>query len=188
MKRNTNLQKLMISAILLAVGIVLPFMIGQVQVLGQAISPMHIPALICGLTCGPVYGAAMGFILPLFRSLLFGFPPFPTNAVPMAFELMVYGLGTGLLYPLFRKLLPMKNGKHLSAMLIAMVIAMILGRMAGGAAKAVVLGMQGKAYGFMVFITAYFINTTVGAVIHLIVIPVIVTALEKAGLSPLVKK
>ena len=68
---------------------------------------------------------------------------------------------------------------------IAMVIAMLAGRLVGGAAKTVVMGIQGNAYTFPAFVTAYFVNTAVGAVIHLIVVPLVVTALEKARLSPL---
>ena len=51
MNRKSGLYSLLVTAILLAVGIVLPFLTGNVQVLGQAISPLHIPVLICGLTC-----------------------------------------------------------------------------------------------------------------------------------------
>ena len=43
MNRKSGLYSLLVTAILLAVGIVLPFLTGNVQVLGQAISPLHIP-------------------------------------------------------------------------------------------------------------------------------------------------
>lgn len=92
-----------------------------------------------------------------------------------------YGALCGLLYPMLSK----KMSKACWAMLIAMVIAMLAGRLVGGAAKAVVMGIQGNAYTFPAFVTAYFVNTAVGAVIHLIVVPLVVTALEKARLSPL---
>lgn len=72
MQKKSSLYRLMLTAILLALGIVLPFLTGQIPAIGQAISPLHIPAFICGLTCGPVWGAALGFILPLLRSVLFG--------------------------------------------------------------------------------------------------------------------
>ena len=180
MKRNNHLYKLVVTALLLAVGLYLPFLLGQTEVLGQTISPLHIPALLCGLTCGWGWGAALGAVLPLMRSLLFGMPPMPV-AIPMAFELAVYGAVTGLLYPLFLKLL--KKDNHLPAMLVSMIAAMILGRMVGGAAKAVVMGVQGNAYTCQTFIAAYFTGTAVGAVIHLIVVPAVALALEKAGLS-----
>ena len=180
MKRNSHLYKLVVTSLLLAVGLYLPFLLGQTEVLGQTISPLHIPALLCGLTCGWGWGSALGAVLPLLRTFLFGMPPLPV-AIPMAFELAAYGAATGLLYPLFVKLL--KKDNHLPAMLVSMVIAMILGRMVGGAAKAVMMGAQGNAYTFSAFLAAYFTGTAVGAVIHLIVVPAVALALEKAGLS-----
>lgn len=177
MNRKSGLYSLLVTAILLAVGIVLPFLTGNMQVLGQAISPLHIPVLICGLTCGWGWGMGLGIVLPLLRSVLFGMPPLVPVAIPMAFEMAAYGALCGLLYPML--------SKAYWAMLIAMVIAMLAGRLVGGAAKAVVMGIQGNAYTFQAFVTAYFVNTAVGAVIHLIVVPLVVTALEKARLSPL---
>ena len=103
MQRNDSLYRLLITATLLAVGVVLPFLTGQIQTIGQLISPLHIPAFICGLTCG--WGAAVGFILPILRGLIFGMPPFPAVGLPMAFEPLFYGLVTGLLYPVLRKAL-----------------------------------------------------------------------------------
>lgn len=180
MKRNNHLYKLVVTALLLAIGLYLPFLLGQVEVLGQAISPLHIPALLCGLTCGWGWGAVLGAVLPMMRSLLFGMPPMPA-AIPMAFELAVYGAATGLLYPLFVRLL--KKDRHLPAMFVSLIAAMILGRIVGGAAKAVMMGFQSNAYTFEAFIAAYFTGTAVGAVIHLIVVPAVALALEKAGLS-----
>ncbi|HBK84697.1 MAG TPA: ECF transporter S component, partial [Firmicutes bacterium] len=67
---------------------------------------MHLPVLICGFVCGWPYGLAVGFISPLLRTMLFGMPPFPMVAVPMAFELAAYGLLTGLLYKALPKQQP----------------------------------------------------------------------------------
>ena len=184
MQRNDSLYRLLITAILLAVGMVLPFLTGQLQSFGQLISPLHIPAFICGLTCGWGWGAALGLVLPILRGLIFGMPPFPAVGLPMAFELMFYGLVTGVAYPLLRKAF---RDKRLVAMLIAMIVAMIVGRCAGGAAKAVMMGLQGQGYAFSAFLASYFTGTVVGAVIHLIVCPLIVLALEKAKLSPQAK-
>ncbi len=177
--RKSSIYSLVVTAILLAVGMVLPFLTGNIQVLGQAISPLHIPVLLCGLTCGWTWGAALGVVLPLLRSAVFGMPPMVPVAIPMAFEMAVYGAMTGLLYPLLRRKM-----RPALAMLSAMVPAMIAGRLLGGAAKAVVMGLQGSTYTLQMFLTAYFVQTAVGAVIHLIVVPLIAMALEKAKLSP----
>ena len=93
-----QVKNLTLAAMFLAIGFVLPFLTGQIQTIGNMLSPMHIPVLLCGLICGWKYGVAVGFILPLLRSMIFGMPPMYPNAIAMAFELMTYGLVIGLLY------------------------------------------------------------------------------------------
>lgn len=179
MKHRSNLYKLLITAILLALGMVLPFLTGQIPTIGQAISPLHIPAFIAGLTCGWTWGLALGVILPLLRSMVFGMPPLVAVAIPMAFELAAYAAVSALCYGLLRRKM-----KHLPAMLLSLVIAMVAGRILGGAAKAIVMGITGSGFTFAMFISSYFVTTAIGALIHLILVPAIVLALEKAHLSP----
>lgn len=186
MKTSSRLYQLVLTAILLALGMVLPFLTGQIPTIGQAISPLHIPVFICGLTCGWGWGAALGVVLPLLRSVVFGMPPLVAVAIPMAFELAVYGAACGLLYPLLHKAL--KQASHLSVMVLALLIAMVAGRLVGGMAKAVVMGMTGNGYTFQAFIAAYFTGTAIGALIHVILVPAVILALEKAKLSPLGRK
>ncbi len=184
-KRNVSLQKLTLAAVIIAVGLVLPRVLGGVQVLGQAVSPLHIPALLAGLTLGGAWGLVVGAATPLI-SMALGMPPLPV-AQPMAFECAAYGLLTGLLYPAARRIL--RANSHLPAMLAALVLAMVGGRVVGGAAKALLLlggAISAKApFTFQAFVRSYFVGTAVGAVIHLLVVPAIALALEKARLSPL---
>ena len=185
--KNKQLYAMVVSAALLAIGLVLPFLTAQMQSLGQAISPLHIPVLICGLCCGWKWGLAVGVVLPILRGVVFGMPPFPTVGLPMAFELGAYGVLTGLLYPVLLKAFRQKN--HLPAMLAALAVAMIGGRVIGGAAKALLLavGIIGSKspYTFAAFFASYFTSTAIGALIHIVLVPAVVLALEKARLSPL---
>lgn len=178
MKRNTP-HRLVTSGLLLALGLVLPFLTGQMQALGQAMCPLHIPALLAGLTCGCGWGAALGLVLPILRSFLFGMPPMVPVAMPMAVELAAYGLVCGLAYLPFRRKM-----KRLPAMLLAMVLAMVAGRILGGAAKALIMGLTGGSFTFAMFVSGYFTSTAPGALVHLLVIPPVVLALERAHLSP----
>ena len=184
-RKNRTLAALTMSGALLAIGLVLPFVTGQIPAVATIISPLHIPALIGGFVLGPVWGMVLGAILPLVRSVLFGLPAFPTAALPMVFELAAYGLFCGLLDPLFRRIF---GTKRLPALITAQLAAMLLGRIVGGAAKALLLtfGIIGAKAPFTlaVFFTSYFISTAPGALIHLVLVPAVVTALEKAGLSP----
>ena len=180
-----KVRRMVYAALFLALALVLPFLTGQIQVIGQMISPLHIPALICGLVCGWPSGLVVGILSPLLRAFLFNMPPFPNAALPMAFECGAYGLLTGLLYPLFLRLYRTEN--HLPAILTALILAMIGGRIIGGAAKAALLafGIIGSQspYTFAVFFASYFTSTAPGAAIHIVLIPAIVLAMEKAGLS-----
>lgn len=51
MNKN-NIQKLSISALLLAIGLFLSFLTGQIPAIGSMLLPMHIPVLLCGFICG----------------------------------------------------------------------------------------------------------------------------------------
>lgn len=100
MKENSAkeyIKDIVMAAMLLAVGIVLPFFTGQIPQIGSMLLPMHLPVLVCGLICGWQYGGIVGFVLPLLRYVLFGMPPMP-NGLAMAFELAAYGAISGFLY------------------------------------------------------------------------------------------
>ena len=93
-----NVKKLAVTAMLFAVGIVLPFLTGQIPTIGRMLLPMHIPVLLCGFIVGWQYGAVIGFLLPIVRSLLFGMPPIYPTALAMAFEMAMYGFVSGFLW------------------------------------------------------------------------------------------
>ena len=93
----SNTKKLTMSAVCLALGLLLPFVTGQVPQVGNMLCPMHLPVFLCAFLCGPVWGAGVGVLTPLLRSFLFHAPPIPL-ALAMAPELLTYGLTAGLLY------------------------------------------------------------------------------------------
>ena len=65
-----NVRNLTMSALFLALGLVLPIFTGQIPQIGSMLLPMHIPVFLCGLICGGPWGALVGLILPLLRSVL----------------------------------------------------------------------------------------------------------------------
>ena len=92
---KVSTKSLTLSAMLLALALVLPFLTGQIPEIGSMLLPMHIPVLLCGFLCGWQWGLIVGFIAPLLRSVLFGMPPMVNVAIPMAFELAAYGAFAG---------------------------------------------------------------------------------------------
>ena len=70
-------KKMTTAAACMAIGLLLPFITGHIQVIGQMLSPMHLPIFICGMLCGWKWGAAAGAVTPLLRHFLFQMPPMP---------------------------------------------------------------------------------------------------------------
>ncbi|MBR5460292.1 MAG: ECF transporter S component [Clostridia bacterium] len=165
--KNLKVKRLVLSAMLLAVGVVLPMLTSQIKEIGDTLLPMHIPVLLCGFICSWKYGGAVGLILPFIRSLIFSMPPLYPNAVWMALELMTYGIVAGLVYSQTRK-------KYMS-----LIVAMLSGRIVWGIAKAVLLGVAGKSFTISAFITGGFVDAVPGIVIQLVLIPLIIKAYEK---------
>ena len=125
----SSIKKICLCAICTALCYVLPLAFHPL-VMGTALSPMHIPVLLCGLLCGWPYGAFCGVVGPLLSSLLSGMPP-AAMLLYMIPELCVYGLFSGLLLKWFR------TGHAYADLYLALVPAMLLGRIAGGIARAI---------------------------------------------------
>ena len=170
--KNNALKNMILSAVLLAVGMVLPMLTMQVKEIGDSLLPMHIPVLLCGILCGWQYGGFIGLVLPVLRSVIFGMPPIYPNAVWMALELAAYGAAIGLVYAAFKK-------KSILAVYVSLVSAMLLGRVVWGVAKAVLLGVGGKPFTFAMFWIGGFADAVPGIILQLILIPLLVTVLNK---------
>ncbi|MBQ8945198.1 MAG: ECF transporter S component [Lachnospiraceae bacterium] len=167
---------MVLSALFIAIGLVLPFLTGSNPTIAKIMSPMHIPILLCGMVCGWKYGLLTGIITPLLRSLLFGMPVLMPNAVGMAFELGTYGLVIGLLYIIFRK-------KGIVGIYISLIIAIIAGRIVWGLISPLTYGIAGDEFSFAVFLAKGFTNQIPGTITTLIIVPLIMVALLKAGLA-----
>lgn len=171
---HKQIKNLVLAAMFLAIGLLLPFLTGQLKNLGSMLLPMHIPVMLCGLICGWQYGAAVGAILPLLRNLLFGMPPMP-GAISMAFELCTYGLVIGLMYGL-------SKWKCIISLYRSMIVAMLAGRAVWGIAQYIILGIKGGSFGLEAFMAGAFINAIPGIILQLIFIPVLMVALDRTGM------
>ena len=152
----------------------LPFLTGQIPVIGAMLSPMHIPVPLCGFLCGWSWGLGVGLIAPLLRSVLLGIPVMFPGAVAMAFELATYGCLAGWL----RTKLPRTN----ASVYAILIIAMLAGRAVWGAASLILSGLAGNSFTWAMFLAGAFTNAVPGIILHLILIPVLVIALERNGL------
>ena len=172
MKRNTKLLKMILAALFLALAYIMPFLTGQIPEIGSMLCPMHIPILLCGFICGPIWGATVGAVAPLFRSLTLGMPVIFPNAVCMAIELMTYGAVAGLLH----KLLPAKKIYIYCSLLAAMTV----GRLLWGAAMFVCVGIKGGSFTLSAFLAGAFTNAIPGIIIQIVLIPILVMLIDSS--------
>ena len=171
---RNHIQNLALASMFLALGLVLPFLTGQIPQIGNMLLPMHLPILLCGLICGWQYGAVVGFICPLLRSVLFFAPPMPT-AVGMAFELCAYGAIVGFLYG-------RSKWKCVISLYRSLIIAMIGGRVVWGVARVVMLGVAQVSFSWEMFISGALLTAVPGIILQLVFIPALMVALDRTGL------
>lgn len=165
--KKTN--KITTSAVLLALGIILPTIFHSTGISGKIFLPMHIPVLIGGLILGPKLGLALGLILPVLNHLITGMPPAPF-LYTMILELGVYGLAAGFFYKGIKmKLFP------------SLLASMISGRLAAALGFFVLTYITtGKLGSLKLFLNGSFIVALPGIIIQLILVPVIVRQYEKS--------
>lgn len=175
MQKMSAVKKSIITAVCIALCVVLPQAFHAVPNAGAIYLPMHIPVLLCGLICGWSYGLLCGLAGPALSALLTGMPP--AAVLPgMLVECGVYGLAAGLLMQLLRT-------KHLYADLyISLAAAMLLGRVVSGIAKALIF--SAGSYSMASWVAGSFVTALPGIVIQLALLPGIVYALMRARLIP----
>lgn len=170
--KNNETQKMVLSAVFIAIGMILPFITMQIPEVGNMLLPMHIPVLLCGFYCGWKYGLPVGFILPLLRSMIFGMPVLMPTAICMAFELATYGFITGYLG---------NKRKGIVWIYVSLIVAMISGRIVWGIASFIVHQSLGNGFTWELFFAQGFINAIPGIIVQLILIPAIIQGVRKAG-------
>lgn len=169
--KRTNTRHLVMAALCVALGVVLPQFCHSIPNAGSVLLPMHIPILLCGLCCGWPYGLACGLLTPLLSSLLTGMPG-PAYLPAMVCELAAYGLISGLTARFVH------TGNRTRDVYLQLVSAMLIGRAVYGAVNALVF--RAGAYSMEIFLTAAFVTALPGIIIQLVVLPALVLLLEKA--------
>jgi hypothetical protein len=122
-KRRVSTGAITGTALLLALGVVLPIVFHAIPLGGRIFLPMHLPTFIAGLVLGPAAGLVVGAGSPIASALLTGRPTV-LYMVPMIFELATYGVVAGIL----RQRLASIIGPPFAAVPLALLAAMIAGR------------------------------------------------------------
>lgn len=174
-KLSIHLRKSMVTAICMALCVVLPLAFHMIPDGGTLFSPMHLPVLLCGLVCGWQYGLLCGILGPMLSSFITGMPGIgylPT----MMLELTLYGFISGLLINLIH------TGKKTADIYISLVSAMLIGRVITGIVRAFIFAPGSLS--IQIWATSYFISCLPGIIVQLVLLPILYHALERANLLP----
>lgn len=173
MKTKSYIKQSIITAMCIALCIVLPMAFHAIPNSGSILSPMHIPVLICGLTCGWPFGFFCGLAGPFLSSILTQMPPL-AFLPGMLVELATYGLISGLMIKFVH------TKKIYVDLYISLIISMIAGRIIAGIVNALIFSVG--EYSISIWVTSYFLTSWPGILVQLIFIPSIVFALAKTNL------
>ena len=174
MKNRNSIKNMTLTAVCVALCVVLPIAFHSIPDAGSVFLPMHIPVLICGMICGWPYGFICGLMGPLLSSALTGMPPIAILPA-MMLECGTYGMVSGIML----KLVHTKS--TYGDLYIALVVAMLAGRVLSGIAKALIFmpGMSMTAW-----VMASFVTALPGILIQLVFLPSVVMTLMKAKIIP----
>lgn len=162
-----RIKKIVLAGLFTALGLVIPFFAGHsFGMRGTVFLPMHLPVLLCGLTCGPKLGFVCGIVTPFLSSIMTGMPSaFPMLPV-LAFELSLYGMISGWTYRI--KKMPIYP---------SLICSITAGRITNGLVLAFLLSLEGGT--FKVLSAGYSVLTGLpGVMIQLITVPVILKYIE----------
>ena len=170
----SSIKRLTLTALCIALCVVVPMAFHVIPNAGSVMLPMHIPVLLCGLVCGWQYGLLCGILGPMVSSLLTGMPP--AAMLPgMMVECGMYGCVGGLLMARVR------TGSLYTDLYISLPVAMLAGRVISGIVKALILT---PGLSFTAWATASFVTALPGICIQLVLLPTLVVALTRASLIP----
>jgi thiamine transporter ThiT len=175
MRKMSHIREMVITALCISLCVVLPLAFHAIPQGGSIYCPMHIPVLLCGLICGWQFGLFCGLAGPLLSTLILQMPPMAMLPAIMI-ELCAYGFVSGLV------LQTVHTGKRTADLYISLIAAMLSGRVLSGILQALLF--SAGHYAFSTWVTAYFLTSLPGMIIQLVLIPILITALEKANLIP----
>lgn len=170
MRGSHSVKSLVIAALCMALGVVLPVFLHGVPNAGSVLLPMHFPVLMCGLMCGPVYGFLCGAGTPLLSALLTGMPG-AAYLPSMLCELSVYGLLCGC----FSRLIHTRN--RILNDVLALLCAMLGGRVVYGLVNALIF--RAGEYSLALWWSASFVTALPGILLQLVILPPLAASLKK---------
>ncbi|HBG02498.1 MAG TPA: ECF transporter S component [Firmicutes bacterium] len=172
--KKSSTKHLVLAGLFVGLGLLMPFLTGQIPSVGSRLLPMHIPVLLGGFVLGGSFGLVIGLVTPLLRSVLFGMPPLFPTAFVMSCELAAYGYLAGAFYRFW----PKKS----DFVYLSLLAAMVGGRIVWGLVSVLVYGLSSTPFTWQMFMAGSVVNALPGIALQILVIPIIVLALKRAKL------
>ena len=177
---NNKTRQLTLSALFVAMGVVLPMVFHSIPDAGKIFLPMHLPVLLGAMLVSWPWALGIGVLCPLLSFVVTGGAMPPVAPMPMlqimVVELPVYALVASLVYPKLRKW-------NYWGALIALVAAMAAGRVAAGGMAWVLSGPMGLKIPNgtpLQYIAAAIVTGLPGIAAQLVVIPAAVALIQRA--------
>ena len=163
----TSFKKMLLGAIFITFGLILPAAFHFTGLPGSVFLPMHLPVLIASMFLGSRIGLAVGVLTPLLSSIATGMPTLIPTAIRMAIELGVYGLAGGYFY---------RHKKFSIA--ISLLATILLGRLAALITIYLMMMFLDIKMDPFVYTGVAALYTIPGVIVQFIFIPPIVKKLE----------
>lgn len=167
---RNNTRNLVYTALLIALGVVLPLGFHLFGAAGKIFLPMHLPVFIAGILLGSWFGMLVGLITPVLSSLLTGMPPLLPILPVMFFELALYGLTMGFCFQKQKRIYP------------GLLISMVVGRIGAGLVFWILsklVDLRPLSANPWLFIWGSIVEGLPGIIFQLILIPLLMLYLKK---------
>ncbi len=179
-KTTISIRKLTLTAMFLALGMVLPMAFGQIPRIGSMLLPMHIPVFLCAFICGWPYGVTVAILLPLIRSLLFSRPALYPDAVAIACEMATYALVAGVIYA-------RAKCRNTGMVYLSLAVAMVAGRVVRTVVQLALLNLSDIPFSYSAFFMGTLVAGIPGVILQLLIIPAVMLLFRRMHRSPVPK-
>lgn len=168
MYERNHVRNLVIGGLLLALGLIIPYIFHSTGIAGNIFLPMHIPVLLGGFLLPPHIALLLGILTPIINSLITGMPILFPIAIIMAFELGTYGLLASLLYMKLR--LPT---------VFALILSMVGGRIIAGLVVFILAIFFAIPLEPITYVIGAITTGIPGIVIQLVLIPILIHGIAR---------
>lgn len=172
---NSSVKKCIISSSCAALCLVLSQLLYAVPGARSAYEPIHLPVILCGLSCGWSWGLCCAIVGVAVSAMVGGSPGLAFILGSFA-ECAVYAVLSGVF------LSKVTGQKRRRRILRALIFILLAGRLAGGLVLSLIYAPG--LISVILWLLSYLAAGLPGMLINIVLLPLLVSALENAALLP----